>query len=428
MPAYTQRLSNGLGVILHPIPIAESATVDVWIPTGGRNEPPQWLGISHFLEHMVFKGSERLAPGELDRAIEGRGGIANAATSHDYTHYYLTVAAADLEETLPYLAEAILRACIPPEEFERERQVVLEEIRRAADNLGYAAHQLLMETVYGEEHPYGRPVLGTPASLMRLTPDLLRDYHRGWYRPESMTVVVTGGIDAERALAWVEKEFGSAASGPAWIGSPVPPQPRPQGIRRREGSHSRLEQARLKLAWPTVGLDNWEQVCGLELLAAVLGDGRTSRLVHLLREQRGWVRAISCSSLVLKEGGHFCISAQLDAENLERVEATILHEIEKVQQDGIGQKELERARRLLAHELLFSAESPSQLASLYGYYETLVGVQRLQEYLELLQALTPAQIRELAQQYLSPEAYVVVLLKPAASEAAAASELQLACR
>jgi predicted Zn-dependent peptidase len=182
------------------------------------------------------------------------------------------------------------------------------------------------------------------------------------------------------------------------------------------------------LAWPTVSLEAWEQVCGLELLAAVLGGGRTSRLVHLLREQRGWVRRVGCSSLVLKEGGLFCISARLEVENLERVEATILREIEKLQQEGIGQAELDRARRLLTHELLFSAESPSQLASIYGYYETLVGVQRLQEYLELLQAFTPAQVRELAQQYLSPEAYVVALLKPAASGAAAASELQLACR
>ncbi|MGY2716242.1 zinc protease [Thermostichus sp. MS-CIW-19] len=428
LPAHTYCLSNGLGVILHPIPIADSATVDVWVRTGGRNEPPEWLGISHFLEHMVFKGSERLAPGELDRAIEGRGGIANAATGQDYTHYYMTVAAADLPETLPYLAEAVLRAGIPDQEFEQEQQVILEEIRRAADNLGYTAYQLLMETAFGVEHPYGRPVLGTPASLMGLTPELLRAYHRGWYRPEFMTVVVTGGIDPERALALVEKEFGGSAGGPGWIAPPISPQPRPQGVLRRESAHARAEEARLKLAWPTVSLDAWEQVCGLELLAVVLGEGRSSRLVHLLREQQGWVRAIGCSSLVLKEGGLFCISAQLEVEDLAQVESTILHEIEKLQQDGIGQAELDRARRMLTHELLFSAESPSQLASLYGYYETLVGVQRLQEYLELLQAFTPAQIRELAQQYLSPQAYVVALLKPAASDAAAASELQLACR
>ena len=428
LPAYTHRLNNGLSVILHPLPIADSATVDVWVQTGGRNEPPQWLGISHFLEHMVFKGSERLAPGELDRVIEGRGGSTNAATGQDYTHYYITVAATDLPDTLPYLAEAVLRAGIPPEEVERERQVVLEEIRRAADNLGHTAYQLLLETAFGVEHPYGRPVLGTPESLMGLTPELLRAYHRGWYRPEYMTVVVTGGIDPDQVLALVEREFGDPASGSAWTRPPIPPQPRPQGILRRESTHTRLEQARLKLAWPTVSLEAWEQVCGLELLAAVLGGGRTSRLVHLLREQRGWVRMVGCSSLVLKEGGLFCISARLEVENLERVEATILREIEKLQQEGIGQAELDRARRLLTHELLFSAESPSQLASIYGYYETLVGVQRLQEYLELLQAFTPAQVRELAQQYLSPEAYVVVLLKPAASGAAAASELQLACR
>lgn len=427
LPAYTHRLSNGLGVILHPIPIADSVTVDVWVRTGGRHEPPEWLGLSHFLEHMVFKGSERLAPGELDWAVEGRGGVTNAATGQDYTHYYITVAAADLADTLPYLAEVVLRAGIPDPEFERERQVVLEEIRRAADNPDYTAYQLLMQTAYGE-HPYGRPVLGTPESLMQLTPEVMRAYHRAWYRPESMTVVVTGGIDPERALALVEEQFGSSAAGPAPASPPIPPQPRPQGILRRESDHARLEQARLKLAWPTVGIDDWQQACGLEMLASLLGDGRTSRLVHLLREQRGWVRAIGCSSLVLKEGGLFCIGAQLEPKDVARVEATILHEIEKLQQDGIGQAELDRTRRMLTHEFLFSAESPSQLAGIYGYYETLGGVQLIQEYLELVQSFTPAQIRELAQQYLSPEAYVVTVLKPTALDTAAASELQLACR
>jgi len=263
---------------------------------------------------------------------------------------------------------------------------------------------------------------------MQLTPEVMRAYHRAWYRPESMTVVVTGGIDPEQALALVEEQFGGPAAGPAPVSPPIPPQPRPQGILRRESDHARLEQARLKLAWPTVGIDDWQQACGLEMLASLLGDGRTSRLVHLLREQRGWVRAIGCSSLVLKEGGLFCIGAQLEPKDVARVEATILHEIEKLQQDGIGQAELDRTRRMLIHEFLFSAESPSQLAGIYGYYETLGGVQRIQEYLELLQSFTPAQIRELAQQYLSLEAYVVTVLKPTALGTAAASELQLACR
>ncbi len=376
---------------------------------------------------MVFKGSERLAPGELDRAIEGRGGVTNAATSQDYTHYYITVATADLPESLPYLAEVVLRAGIPEDEFERERQVVLEEIRRAEDNPDYNAYQQLMQTAYGD-HPYARPVLGTPASLMNLTPEVMRTYHQGWYRPEQMTVVVTGGIDPDRALALVEEQFGQPPSGTP-LGIPdASVQPQLQGILRQEGTHPRLEQARLFLAWPSVSAHHWQEACGLEILASILGDGRTSRLVHLLREQRGWVRGIGCSSMVLKEGGLFCISAQLDPEHLSRVEATLLHEIEKLQQDGIGQAELDRTRRILTHELLFSAESPSQLAGIYGYYETLGGVQRLHEYLELLQSFSPIQVRELAQQYLSPQAYVVTTLRPAAFSSASSPQLQLAYR
>lgn len=409
-------LPNGLTVILHAIPLTDAVTVDIWVRTGGHDESLEVLGISHFLEHMVFKGTERLAPGALDQAIEGRGGITNAATGQDYTHYYITVAAADLEDSLPYLAEVVTQPAIPVEEFDRERQVVLEEMRRAADSPDYLAHQQLLQQLY-PEHPYGRPVLGTEDSVGSLTPAQMRQYHRTRYSPEQLTVVVVGGMDPQATLELVTRQFGHL------VGDPVlPVEPRSvvplSGIQRSDNTHPRLEQARLLMAWPTVSVLGWEAACGLDMLAAVLGEGRTSRLVRLLREQRGWVRGISAGSVVQQSAGFFSVSAHLDPVHLEAVEQVVVMELRRLHQDPITPEELQRAQRMLVNEFVFSTESPSQLASLFGYYDVLgswTGQPSLTlaaQYLERIQTLTAEELQQVAQQYLDPEAYVITTLRP----------------
>ncbi|MDX2271788.1 MAG: pitrilysin family protein [Cyanobacteriota bacterium] len=411
LPAVTQKLTNGLTVILQPIAITNAVTVDIWVQAGGRHESPDLLGMSHFLEHMVFKGTERLKPGDLDRAVEGRGGITNAATGQDYTHYYITVAAEDLAETFPYLAEVVTQAAIPEDEFERERQVVLEEIRRAADNPDYLAYHQLMSTVY-QQHPYGRPVLGTPEVLLSFTPELMRQYHRRWYSPENMTVVMVGNLDMDAAMGLVEQYFGGLPAGGDPLLPSLPPEPPLTGIRRAHLQQPRLEQARLLMAWPTVGVKHWQETCGLEMLASILGDGRTSRLVNLLREQRGWVRGVGCSAASQQEQGLFYVSAYLDPMQIEMVEQAILAEMGKLQQTPIPQEELERTRRILVNEFVFSTESPHQLASVYGYYHLMGGVELALDYLQQVRSLTAQQLQELAAIYLSPAAYVVTTLCP----------------
>ncbi len=431
-PALTEQLDNGLTVIIHPIPISSAVTVDVWVRTGGRYEPDEWVGISHFLEHMVFKGTDRLAPGELDLAIEGRGGMTNAATSQDYTHYFITVAAADLADTLPYLAEVLLRASIPGDEFERERQVVLEEMRRAADNPDYVAYHQLLQTAY-QVHPYRRSVLGTAASVMGLTPQLMRDYHQQWYQPQQMTVVITGQLEAEPALELVKRYFGAPGASLPPSSPPIPQESPLQEIRRCPMTLPRLEQTRLLMAWPTVSVCDWEIACGLEFLASLLGDGRTSRLTRILREQRGWVQGVGCSSIAQQDPGLFYISSYLDPLHVEVVEATILDQISQLQEGDLTREELERTRRILLNEFTFSTESPGQLASIFGYYDSVArwsgftGPQMdlASQYLETVQTMTSEQLQALAQQYLPIDQYVVVTLNPEFSPAASTPTPQL---
>ena len=408
----TQRLSNGLTAIFHPISATDAVTVDIWIEAGGRLEPSELLGVSHFLEHMVFKGTDRLKPGELDLAIESRGGIANAATSQDYTHYYITVAADDLEDSLPYLAEAVTRASIPDDEFDLERRVVLEEIRRSQDSPDYCAYYLLAETAYAN-HPYSRPVLGTEASLMALTPEQLRSYHRSWYRPDRTTVVVVGNFQLETAKHLVETHFGQLPTYPQEVPLPVfNTSSAIKGVRRVERTQSRIEQARTIFAWPGVSLDQWEVACGLDVLASVLGDGRSSRLVKLLREEKGWVRDIGTSSSAQFEPGLFHISAYLDADKLEQVEEAILAEVQRLHVEPISAEELDRVRRMLTNEFVFSTEAPSQLARVYGFYHLCGGLDLADRYLDGIQQVTAEQLMSLAREYLRLDRFCVAVLKP----------------
>ena len=205
-PADIFTLDNGLTVIHQYISTTPIVAVDVWLRVGARREPENCSGMAHFLEHMIFKGTPALAPGVFDREVENRGGMTNAATSHDYTHYFLTTAAPHLEATLPYLAELLLNAAIPEDEFDRERDVVLEEIRQASDDPDWIGFQALNESVY-QHHPYGRSVLGTELELKKHSPEAMRCFHRAHYQPENMTVVVVGGIAQKPALELVNQTF-----------------------------------------------------------------------------------------------------------------------------------------------------------------------------------------------------------------------------
>ncbi|NJP12489.1 MAG: insulinase family protein, partial [Leptolyngbyaceae cyanobacterium RU_5_1] len=254
LPASLIRLDSGLTVIHQHTPATPVAAVDVWIKAGAVLEPDEWAGMAHFLEHMIFKGTNRIAPGVFDHQVEYRGGITNAATSYDYAHYFITTAAPYLSDTLPYLAEILLNAAIPDEEFDRERDVVLEELRQSYDNPDCMAFQALTEMVY-QRHPYGRPILGTEETLLPRSPDEMRAFHRTHYQPENMTVVVIGDVSQDAALNLVDRTFRTfpgQSNCPHYQPEAEPPITQ---IRRQELGMPRLEQARLMMAWLGPGMD-----------------------------------------------------------------------------------------------------------------------------------------------------------------------------
>ena len=404
-------LGNGLTVIHQHVPATPVVVVDVWVKAGACTEPEEWCGMAHFLEHMIFKGTNLLAPGVFDEVIENRGGVTNAATSHDYAHFFITTAAQYLEDTLPALAELLLNAAIPEAEFGRERDVVLEEIRSCYDNPDYVGFQALTESVY-QRHPYGRPILGTEAHLMEHCPEKMRRFHKHHYQPENITVAIVGGVAKEAALELVNQSFQSFCPRMDCPRVEAEAEPPLTEIRRQELYLPRLEQSRLLMGWIGPGVDRLGDAYGLDLLSVLLAEGRSSRLVRELREEQGLVQGVSSGFSLQRDSSLFTISACLEAQRLEQVEAVIRDRIYQLQTMPVSEAELNRCKRLLCNDYAFSTEAPSQLAGLYGYYNTIASAELAVTYPEQIQRLKPEDLQQLAQQYLSPHYYAVTVLQP----------------
>ncbi|WP_392535765.1 M16 family metallopeptidase [Nostoc sp. C117] len=417
------KLPNGLTIIAEQMPV-EAVNLNIWIKVGSAVEPDAINGMAHFLEHMIFKGTEQLASGEFERRIEERGAVTNAATSQDYTHYYITTAPKDFAELAPLQIDVVSNASIPDEAFERERLVVLEEIRRSEDNPRRRTYRRAMETAF-DRLPYRRAVLGPEEVISQLKPQQMRDFHGSWYQPQSITAVAVGNLPVEELIATVAEGFtktlptqhSARAKRPATANSTqhsalIPESPFTE-IVRREFIDETLQQARLVMLWRVPGMNQLERTYGLDVLAAILGHGRTSRLVRDLREERGLVSSIGVSNMSHELQGTFYISAKCAAENLAEVENAIAQHIHSLQTELVTESEIARVRRRVANRFIFGNETPGDRSGLYGYYQSLVGdLEPAFNYPAKIQSQDATDLMQAAKEYLFPDAYGVVVVKP----------------
>lgn len=410
-----ETLPNGLTIVAEQMPV-DAVNLNVWVNVGSAVESDSINGMAHFLEHMVFKGTPRLNSGEFERLIEECGAVTNAATSHDYTHYYITTAPKDFTQLAPLQLDVVLNPLIPDDAFERERLVVLEEIRRSEDSPRRRTFRRALETSF-DYLPYRRPVLGLTAVIESLTAQQMRDFHSTWYQPKTMTAVAVGNLPVEELIETVAQGF-------AQVGvkqdseytsrlTYKPEAPFPE-IVRREYVDSSLQQARLVMVWRVPGLKHLESTYPLDVLAAILGQGRMSRLVRDLREDRKLVTHIGVSNMTQQLQGVFYISAQLPTENLEVVEAAIREHIRQLQTECVDAADIARIRTQVANRFTFSNEKPSDRTGLYGYYHSQLGdLTPALNYPARIQSVNVHEIQQAAQDYLATDAYGIVTMKPA---------------
>jgi predicted Zn-dependent peptidase len=406
-------LPNGLTIIAEQMPI-DAVNLNLWVKTGSAMESDAINGMAHFLEHIVFKGTEKLISGEFERRIEERGAVTNAATSQDYTHYYITTAPKDFAELAPLQIDVVCNPSIPDEAFERERLVVLEEIRRSEDNPRRRIYRHIMETAF-DYLPYRRPVLGPETVISQVQPQQMRDFHDYWYQPQSITAVAVGNLPVEELIEIIAEEFSKnhLQTSKQITQTTFIPEPAFTEIVRREVVDESLQQARLVMIWRVPGLMELNETYALDVVAGILGHGRTSRLVQDLREERGLVSSISVSNMSNLLQGVFSISAKCDIENLAAVESAIVEHLSKLQTQLIKESEIERVRRRVANRFIFGNETPSDRSGLYGYYHSLIGdLEPAFNYPQYIQAQQATDLMQAAKYYLPTDAYGVVIIKP----------------
>ncbi|MFB6274726.1 MAG: M16 family metallopeptidase [Halothece sp.] len=409
------QLNNGLTIIAEQLPV-EAVNLNIWFQVGSAVEPDAINGMAHFLEHMMFKGTPNLKPGEFDRLVEQRGGVMNAATSQDYTHYYITTAPQNFSELAPLLLELVSNPSLPEDEFMREKKVVLEEIRRSEDNTMRRTYARAMETCF-QSLPYRRPVLGPASVISEVTPEQMREFHRQWYHPETMTVSVVGNLPVQTLIetvteAWEEIAPQCYSPQPTTVSFPTPEPPFSE-IVRREYEDPQLQQAQLVMLWRVPGLNDLQETYPLDVLAAILGQGKVSRLFRQLREEEKLVSAVGAFNSSQKLQGNFSVSARLPVENIEKVETAIQQQIKQLQEEPIRVSELNRIQTQVANRYIFANEKPSDRANLYGYFASQLGDLNVAiNYPQIIRNLTPDIIQQAAQRYLSPEAYGMVILSP----------------
>jgi zinc protease len=408
-----RHLPSGLTIVAEQLPV-DAVNLSLWLNVGSAVESDEINGMAHFLEHMVFKGTHQLKSGEFEQRIEERGAVTNAATSQDYTHYYITTAPKDFAELAPLQMDVVLNASIPDEGFERERLVVLEEIRRSADNTRRRIFQHTTDLAF-DRLPYRRQVLGPASVIENLAAQQMRDFHNNWYQPKSMTAVAVGNLPVDQLIQIIEDSFNQLK--PQTSSIPHPSSPFPETpfleITRHEFVDRTLQQARLMMIWRVPGLTDLHDTYELDVLSSVLGHGRTARFVKDLREERGLVSNISASNMTYQHQGIFCISAQLPVENVEKVEAAIVQHIRTLQADSVTKLELSRVCTQVANHFIFGNEAPSDRAGLYGYYQSQIGdLEPAFNYTHHIQSLTVSDIQTAAQKYLPTDAYGIVVIKP----------------
>lgn len=404
-------LPNGLRLIIQQHAGSPVVALHLWVGVGGRDEAPSERGFSHFAEHMLFKGTETLGRGFVEREVEAVGGRTNAATSYDYTFYYLLLPPPRAARGIQVLADMAFNATFDPAEIAREREVVFEEARLGEDN----PRSSLGRRLYGrafDGHPYGFPVLGDPAALRAATQATLRGYYKRHYVPENMALVVVGPVDPAAIRAAVGRSFGGVPRA-GYVRAFPPPQPSLDGARRQVVERAE-RQASLGLAWTGPELGH-PDMFAVDLLVHILGESRSSRLNQALRERARLVSSISAGYSALQRGGLVSVTAQFEAADEERVEAGILGEVKRLQEAGVTEEERDRAVTASESELVFSRETVEGLALAYGRAETLWSLEEERRHLERMRAVTREQIREAARRYLTP-AYAKLVFVPKRKE------------
>jgi len=399
-------LSNGIRIVTEMVPHVRSVAVGVWVETGSRHEPGPLRGISHFIEHLVFKGTESRTGPEIARAVDSVGGQMDAFTAKEHTCFYLSVLDQHLPLAVDLLTDILLNPRFAGEDLEREKSVISQEIRMVEDTPDDLIHDLFAERIW-PGHPLGRPILGSWEVIRGLSREEVLSYYRAEYISSRITIAVAGHVEHERVVELFSRPLaGLARPGQARDGLA------PKLVPQCEVIGKPLEQVHVCLGLPGLPQAHPARYV-LAILNDIIGGSMSSRLFQEVREQEGLVYSIYSASLAFTDAGLLFVYAGTDAEKFDRVVALVLRELREIRNKGISPEEIHRAKEHLKGSLVLSLESTSSRMNRLAKQELYHGhFITLDEMLAAIDAVSLSEVREMATQLLDGSQLSLVALGP----------------
>jgi len=399
-------LANGVTVLTEKIPHVHSASIGVWVDVGSRDENDNQAGVTHFIEHLMFKGTQRRSAKDIAEELDAVGGQLNAFTTKEYTCYYARVLDEHLPLAVDLLGDMLFHSRFDEVDIDRERNVILEEIKMYEDAPDELVHDIFAGTIW-RSHPLGRPVIGGEQSVRNLSRADLRSFYKQFYIPGNIVVAAAGNFDHERLLDMLNEHFGQLTGGKKERHFVVP-QPNKQVFCRTKET----EQVHLCLGTPGLPIDH-EKIYVFQLINTILGGGLSSRLFQEIREQRGLVYSVFSYHSSYHDSGLFCVYAGLSKENVREALELIVKEIKDLQKQGVGPAELQRVKDQLKGNLLLSLESVSTRMSRLGKSQLYLGkITPPEEIVRRIMAVTNDDIMELTRNLLKPEDFSLASVGP----------------
>ncbi len=404
-------LPNGLVVLTERMEHVRSVSMGVWVKTGSRDERPEINGVSHFVEHMVFKGTKSRSAKNIAREVDAIGGNLDAFTSKETICFNIKVLDEHVPKALDVLADLVMHPIFAPDDIGRECKVVLEEIKMDEDNPDMLVHEIFTQSFW-KGHPLGKPILGTKETVRRFDQGMLFDFYGGRFQAGNMIFSAAGNLDHDEFVTLVAEKLAA-----------LPPAPSPESLLADSFSaipkvHARivskqkksLEQLQLCMGVPAPPVNN-EQRYAVALLNSILGGGMSSRLFQNVREDRGLAYSIFSELSSFRDTGSLCVYAGTSAQNAEQVIRLTVEEFHRMKEQPVPEEELRRAKDQLKGNILMSLESSgslmSNLARQEMYFQRFDAVP---EVLEKVEQVSSADLMRMAQQLFVPESVAVALL------------------
>jgi predicted Zn-dependent peptidase len=412
-------LPNGLRILVGEMPETRSVSIAVYVGIGSRIETKEDAGTSHFLEHMVFKGSaKRPTAADISQVIESKGGVVNASTDKEVTVFWSRVPARHYLVALDVSADLIRAPMLRPTDVESERNVIVEELRMYRDQPQDRVHTMVDELLY-PRHPLGWEVAGREEVVLAMTADRLRDFMARGYAPSRTVVALAGPLHADEAIAAVDEALGGLAPREVVRSKPAP---------RAGKAHAKLlgkraEQTNLCVGWRSVHTTHPDKF-SIDMLNAVLGEGMSSRLFLELREKRGLAYDVHSYDANYADAGHLVVYAGFAPQNGAEVLRAIMREVARLRDELVPDVEIERVRDFAKGRLELRLEDTRGVSGwLAGQELFLERVRSVEEVCAIIDGVTPSDIQRVAREYLRPELAYVAAIGPRASLAAIAPPL-----